>query len=104
MHAEREVWVARIQGGTATEAISKWLSGDYRCGDEPVMIDAIRRSLGNELSDVEIKQLIYEAWERGQSADDALQRLRRAGDGAAMSDASAGLSPSRSDGRAGGGR
>ena len=48
---------------TARKALSTWLAGDYRCGDEPALIRAIRRGTGNRLPDLEIKELVYGAWE-----------------------------------------
>ena len=61
---------------TARKALSTWLAGDYRCGDEPALIRAIRRGTGNRLPDLEIKELVYGAWERAATASEVLAELQ----------------------------
>ncbi len=60
---------------TARKAVSTWLAGDYRCGDEPALIEAIRNGTGNRLPDLEIKELIYDGWERASTESEILAEL-----------------------------
>ena len=66
---------ARLEHCSAAEAINRWLDGDYHCGDEYALLVAIRRQAPTDLSDVEIKEVIHEASERGRSAAAVLTRL-----------------------------
>lgn len=60
---------------SAVEAISTWLDGDYQCGDEYALLVAIRRQAPTDLTDAEIKALVYEASEQGQGAAAVLTQL-----------------------------
>jgi hypothetical protein len=60
---------------SAVEAISTWLDGDYHCGDEYALLVAIRRQAPTDLTDAEIKALVYEASEQGQGAAAVLTQL-----------------------------
>jgi len=61
---------------TARKALSIWLAGDYRCGDEPALIRAIRHGTGSRLPDLEIKERVYGAWERSATASEILAELQ----------------------------
>lgn len=63
---------------TARKALSTWLAGDYRCGDEPALIRAIRHGTGTRLPDLEIKDRVYGAWERAATASEILAELQSA--------------------------
>ena len=60
---------------SAVEAISLWLDGNYHCGDEYALLVAIRRQASTDLTDAEIKALVYEASEQGQGAAAVLTQL-----------------------------
>jgi len=60
---------------TVRKAVSTWLAGDYRCGDEPTLIGAIRRGIGTRLPDLEIKEIIYAGWERASTESEILAEL-----------------------------
>ena len=64
-----------IHGGTAVDAISMWLEGTYRIGDEPAMLSVIRRETCCELSDTEIRHVVYAAFDRGCDAAAVLARI-----------------------------
>lgn len=66
---------ATIAGGPAMEAIANWLDGRYQAGDEPALLHVIRRETGTDLSDSEIKVIVYEAHDHGCDAAAALLRL-----------------------------
>jgi hypothetical protein len=51
----------RLESLDAMSAIKAWLLGDYRRGEERVLILAIRRELGLELTDAEIRDVLVEA-------------------------------------------
>jgi hypothetical protein len=65
----------RLENCSAAEAITRWLDGDYHCGDEYALLVAIRRQAATDLTDFEIKEVIHEASERGRSAAAVLTRL-----------------------------
>lgn len=65
----------RLVDCSAAEAISKWLDGDYHCGEEYALLVAIRRQAPTDLSDFEIKELIHEASERGRGVAAVLTQL-----------------------------
>lgn len=64
-----------IHGRTAVDAISMWLEGAYRAGDEPVMLSVIRRETGCNLSDAEIRNVVYAAFDQGCDAAAVLARI-----------------------------
>jgi hypothetical protein len=65
----------RIVDCSAAEAISKWLDGDYHCGEEYALLVAIRRQAPTDLTDYEIKELIHDASERGRGVAAVLTKL-----------------------------
>jgi hypothetical protein len=65
----------RLVDCSAAEAISKWLDGDYQCGEEYALLVAIRRQAPTDLTDCEIKDLIHEASERGRGVAAVLTKL-----------------------------
>jgi hypothetical protein len=64
-----------IHGGTAADAIAMWLDGDYRAGDEPAMLSVIRRETCCDLSDTEIRDVVYTAFDQGCEAAAVLARI-----------------------------
>jgi len=58
----------RLENLDAMSAIKAWLLGDYKRGEEPVLILAIRREMGLELTDAEIRDVMAEAY-KGIKAD-----------------------------------
>jgi hypothetical protein len=59
----------------ALAAITAWLSRDFAYDEEHLLILAIRRNLVLDLSDVEIKDVLYEAAENERLATEAIRRL-----------------------------
>lgn len=72
----------------AMAAIKAWLTRAFAYDDEHVLITAIRRELVLDLSDVEIKDVLYEAADNERLPIEALRRLLVADRG------SEGMSPS----------
>lgn len=64
-----------IHAGTAADAISMWLEGAYRAGDEPAMLSVIRRETCCDLSDAEIRDVVYAAFDQGGDAAAVLARI-----------------------------
>mgnify|MGYP006274544913 CR=1 FL=1 len=64
-----------IHGGTAVDAISMWLEGTYQAGDEPAMLSVIRRETCCDLSDTEIRHVVYTAFDQGCNAAAVLARI-----------------------------
>jgi len=64
----------RLKGLDPLAAIAAWLSRDFAHDEERFLIAAIRRVLGLELSDVEIKDVLYDSED---TESDALETLRR---------------------------
>ncbi len=56
-------------------AIRAWLLGDYRRGEERVLILAIRRETGLELTDAEIRDVMTQAANDQAAALEVLERL-----------------------------
>lgn len=80
----------RLVDCSAAEAISKWLDGDYHCGEERALLVAIRRQAPTDLTDCEIKELIHDASERGRGVAAVLtQLLHPVGSGARIPDGDA---------------
>jgi hypothetical protein len=79
MHGTDQSLEATMRDGTATEAIARWLEGRYQPGDEQAMLTTIRRETGTDLSDVEIKVIVYDAHDHGSDAPEVLSRLLDAG-------------------------
>jgi len=71
----RSLTTERLEDCSAAEAITRWLDGDYHCGDEYALLVAIRRQAPSDLTDFEIKEVIHEASERGHSAAAVLTQL-----------------------------
>ncbi len=64
-----------IHGRTAVDAISMWLEGAYRAGEEPAMLSVIRRETCCDLSDTEIRDVVYAAFDHGCDAAAVLARI-----------------------------
>lgn len=80
--------VERLEHLDALAAIKAWLTRAFAYDDEHVLITAIRRELVLDLSDVEIKDVLYEAADNERLPIEALRRLLLADRG------SEGMSPS----------
>ena len=65
----------RLESLDAMSAIKAWLLGDYRRGEERVLILAIRRELGLELTDAEICDVLVEAANNNAAAMNVFRRL-----------------------------
>lgn len=78
----------RLETLDALGAIKRWLAGDFGCGEEKLLMLAIRRDTHIDLSDSEIKEIFCEAMEDGRGPVHVLQELIRADSG------SEGMSPS----------
>jgi hypothetical protein len=65
----------RLENLDAMSAIKAWLLGDYRRGEERVLILAIRRETGLELTDSEIRDVLIEAVNDNTSAMGVFERL-----------------------------
>ena len=65
----------RLENLDAMSAIKAWLLGDYKRGEERVLILAIRRETGLELTDSEIRDVLIEAVNDNTSAMGVFKRL-----------------------------
>ena len=65
----------RLDHLDAMTAIKAWLLGDYKRGEERVLILAIRRETGLELTDREIRDVLIEAVNNSTAAMSVLERL-----------------------------
>lgn len=65
----------RLESLDAMSAIKAWLLGDYVRGEERVLILAIRRELGLELTDAEIRDVLVEAANGNAAAMSVFRRL-----------------------------
>jgi hypothetical protein len=78
----------RLETLDALGAIKAWLAGDFCCGEEKILMLVIRRDTDIDLSDSEIKEILFEAIEDERESIVVLEELIRADNG------SEGLSPS----------
>jgi hypothetical protein len=65
----------RLEQLDALAAIKAWLLGDYRRGEERVLLLAIRRDTGLELTDAEMRNVLAEARNDATCAMTALEKL-----------------------------
>jgi len=65
----------RLENLDAMSAIKAWLLGDYRRGEERVLILAIRRETGLELTDSEIRDVLIKAVNDSTTAMGVFERL-----------------------------
>ena len=65
----------RLDHLDAMTAIKAWLLSDYKRGEERVLILAIRRETGLELTDGEIRDVLIEAVNDNMTAMSVLERL-----------------------------
>lgn len=75
MKLRTEPAVERVEHLDALAAIKAWLTRAFAYDDEHVLITAIRRELVLDLSDVEIKDVLYEAAGNERLPIEALRRL-----------------------------
>ncbi len=66
---------AATHAGTAIDAIATWLEGHYQAGEEPALLRVIRRDTRSDLSDAEIKDVVYAGFDRGEDATAVLSSL-----------------------------
>jgi hypothetical protein len=57
------------------DAVRAWLDGDFGIGDEPAMIEAIRKDARVSLSDDDIIDVVSDAMDEGLDAAACLERL-----------------------------
>jgi hypothetical protein len=57
------------------EAVRAWLEGDFGIGDEPALIEAIRKDRRVVLKEEALVSIICEAMDRGQDAAQCFERL-----------------------------
>ena len=65
----------RLRSLSPVEAARAWLDGDFGIGDEPAMIEAIRKDKRIKLSDDEISDFFAEAMEDDWDAQHCLDEL-----------------------------
>jgi hypothetical protein len=65
----------RLEHLDAMSAIKAWLLGDYKRGEERVLILAVRRETGLELTDAEIRDVMVEAINDNTTAMGVFERL-----------------------------
>ena len=65
----------RLDHLDAMTAIKAWLLGDYKRGEERVLILAIRRETGLELTEREIRDVLIDAVNDNMTAMSVLERL-----------------------------
>jgi hypothetical protein len=65
----------RLEHLDAMSAIKAWLLGDYKRGEERVLILAVRRETGLELTDAEIRDVMVEAINDNTTAMGVYERL-----------------------------
>ena len=65
----------RLEHLDAMSAIRAWLLGDYKRGEERVLILAIRRETDLELTDAEIREVLIEATAKSLPAMSTFVRL-----------------------------
>jgi hypothetical protein len=65
----------RLEHLDAMSAIKAWLLSDYKRGEERVLILAIRRETGLELTDAEIRDVMVEAINDNTTAMGVFERL-----------------------------
>jgi hypothetical protein len=75
MKLRSEPAVERLEHSDALAAIKAWLTRAFAYDEEHVLITAIRRDLVLDLSDVEIKDVLYEAADNDRLPIEALRRL-----------------------------
>ena len=57
------------------EAVRAWLDGEFSIGDEPALIEAIRKDTRVSLSDDDIIDAVLDAMDEGLDAESCLVRL-----------------------------
>lgn len=68
----------RLRQLTPIEAARAWLEGDFGLGDEPALIEALRKDKGITATDDKIIDIFLDAMEENVSAEEVLERLKRA--------------------------
>ena len=61
------------------EAVRAWLEGSFCIGDEPALLEAIRKEPGILLTDDEITELMCDAMDAGWKPQKCLDRLAGGG-------------------------
>jgi hypothetical protein len=57
------------------EAVEAWIDGAFGLGDEPALIEAIRKDFRVTLSDDEIIDIMMEAWDEEWTAPTCFKKL-----------------------------
>ena len=68
----------RLRALSPVEAVQAWLNGAFGIGDEPALLEAIRRDSRISLSDKLITNMICEAMHRELDASHCLEKLVQA--------------------------
>ena len=75
MQIENPERFERLRTLSPIEAVQAWLAGDFGMGDEPAMIEAIRKDTRVKLADDQIVDVVIEAIDEELDAADCLERL-----------------------------
>ncbi len=67
----------RLRALAPIDAVQAWLDGDFGTGDEPALIEAIRKNTRVSLSDNDIIDTICDAMDDGLDASACLERLAK---------------------------
>ncbi len=70
-----EIYTKALRSINPLDAVRTWLEGDFGIGDEPLLIEAIRKDPRVKLSDDQIIAVVCSAMEEGLDANSCLERL-----------------------------
>ena len=70
----------KLRSLSPVESVRAWIDGDFGIGDEPAMIEAIRKDNRIIVSDDEIIDRMADAMESGLDAATCLERLAKTSD------------------------
>lgn len=73
----------RLESLDALGAVRAWLEDDYGCGEDRILVQAIRRQTGISLGDRAIWEVLSEAYADDATPAQALEQLLDAAGGAA---------------------
>ena len=75
MQRQNQERFERLRQLTPIDAVQAWLDGNFGVGDEPAMIEAIRKDTRVSLSDDDIIDAICDAMDEGLDVTACLERL-----------------------------
>ncbi len=75
METQNKERFERLRALAPIDAVRAWLDGDFGMGDEPAMIEAIRKDTRVSLSDDDIIGAVCDAMDEGMDAPACLERL-----------------------------